>query len=196
MTPLCFISLSFWWEKDTCYYSIFFVFSSTNRRIFCGRFVLQVTFRGTHECSQKHRFSLSMLLYAHLRIAGRLIARGRTKPKRARALLLNQDRKIRGFRSHRTALQTRLFSLSLSLSSSPSLTRVSEEPINLDPVARIMCAATKALTHYLLSSPLRPSFHFLVARFSLSLSLYPSFLRYNSHRTSSCVPPGRNKTQI
>lgn len=137
-------------------------------------------------------FSSSILLYAHLRIAGRLIARGRTKPRRT--MLLNQDRKIPGFRSHQTALRTRFLSLSLSLSPSPHLAHINEKPINLDPVARIMCVATKALTHYLLLS------------LSLSLSLFPfldrafpprpSFLRYSSHRTSSCVPLARNRTQI
>ena len=57
---------------------------------------------------------------------------GSRKTKRNRRLIRNQDRKIPGFRSHRTG---QLFS-----------SLFAERPINLDPVVRIVCAATKALT--------------------------------------------------
>lgn len=142
-------------------------------------------------------FSSSILLHAHLRIAGRLIARGRTKPRRT--LLLNQDRKIPGFRSHQTALRTRFLALSLSLPlffspSPPYLARISEEPINLDPVARIMCVATKALTHYLLPpSPLLSVFlsvpwsrvpsssFFLSVQFPSNFHVCPSGPQQNSN---------------
>lgn len=135
-------------------------------------------------------FLVYAAIYAHLRIAGRLIAHGRTKPRRA--LLLNQDRKIPGFRSHRTGAlhQTRLISLSIS----PSRSRSRKRGTNKSRSGRRdhVCAATKALTHYL-SCPLSV---LLSVSWSRALPLRPSFLRYSSHRTSSCVPPARNKTQI
>lgn len=96
---------------------------------------------------------------------------------RSGRLIRNQDRKIPGFRSHRTG---QLFS-----------SLFAERPINLDPVVRIVCAATKALT-------LTRSFR----RSSTPDGWFFPFLHHRSHRAGPRSPLARaparapNKTRI